>query len=339
MSAAPVLSASEMRLRAGIADVETLINVIVQGLPSLKLGVTEYRLVAPDDNGMLRWPTGSRKYADIQELTLYGLGRLGTVGDGNCLIHSILTLMSPTYRSHNGPSRSLIADEFREVLKAREGKLRELADTTFAEIGGAVALEESFDILRGKREEINIELAPLIGALYGVNLLAVQINDDMTLKPACATWKGFDPTRPTILVNYLGGGMDFGDVGFVEGGHYESILAPTLVMPAVNRGTTRKAGKSAAKEPIVSLNDVATEYVFQPGDAHLAAIMSLFEEGCREEMSEGAAAAIAMIAAREAGAAATLRRVSSSGRNRSNTKRKTMKARRSGSGNSYKSRA
>jgi hypothetical protein len=314
---------SEMRRRTGIADVETLINVIVQSLPGLKLGVAEYRQVAPDDNGMLRWPSGSRKYADFQELPLYSLGRVGTVGDGNCLIHSILTLMSPTYRSHNGPSRSRIADAFRNVLKAREAELRDLADATFPEIGGSAALEESFEVLRGDREEMNIEIAPLIGALYGVNLLAVQIRADMTMKPACATWKVFDPRRPTILVNYLGGGMNFGNADFMEGGHYESILAPTLVVPAVAaRGATRKA---SAKEPIVSLNEVSTEYVFQPGDAHLAAIIALFDEGCREQLSEGAAAAIAAIAAREAGAAAVLRRTSSGSRRSSANARKTRK--------------
>jgi hypothetical protein len=322
-----------MRMRAGISDVETLVNVIVQRLPGLKLGVTEYRLVAPDDNGMLRWPGGSRKYADIQELVMYGLGRLGTVGDGNCLLHSLLTLMSPTYRAHNGSSRSKIADAFRDVLKAREEQIRDLADIAFAEIGGASALEESFEILRGDREEINIELAPIIGALYGVNLLAVQINEDMTLKPACATWKNFEPTRPTILVNYLGGGMDFGNVGFVEGGHYEAILAPSVVMPVA--APKRSKASSKPEEPIVSLNEVKTEYVFHPGDAHLAAIMSLFDEGCREQLSEGAAAAIAAIAAREAGAA----RASSSGRNRSTTTRKTHKRRSGGSSGSHKSRA
>lgn len=336
----------------GIADVETLVNVIVQGLAGLKLGVTQYRQVAPDDNGMLRWPSGSRKYADFQELSFYGLGRLGTVGDGNCLLHSILTLMSPTYRAHNGPSRSKIADAFRDVLKAREEQLRDLADAAFAEVGGSSALDESFDILREDREEINIELAPIIGSLYGVNLLAVQINEDMTLRPVCATWKSFDPTRPTILVNYLGGGLDFGNVGFTEGGHYEAILAPSVVMPeapaaapaanaaaaaAPKRRATRKASaKAKPEELIVSLNEVATEYVFQPGDARLAPILEMFATGCREEMSEEAAALMAEIAARNAAGAAALRRAASSGS--SSGKRKTQK-RRSGSGSSHKSRA
>jgi hypothetical protein len=331
-------------MRVGIADVETLVNVIVQSLPGLKLGVSEYRQVSPDDSGMLRWATGSRKYADFQELSLYDLGRLGTVGDGNCLLHSLLTLMSPSYRAHNGTSRSKIADAFRDVLKAREAQLRNLANTVFAEIGGSAALEESFEILREDREEINIELAPLIGSLYGVNLLAVQINDDMTFRPVCATWKGYDATRPTILVNYLGGGLDFGNVGFVEGGHYEAIIAPSVVMPmeasagaAAPRRATRKASsKSKTEEPIVSLNEVATEYVFQPGDAHLAAILEMFATGCVEEMSPEAAALMANIAARNAAGAAALRRVASSGSN--SGKRKTRKTRRSGSGSSHKSR-
>jgi hypothetical protein len=302
--------------------VETLVNEIVARTPGLKHGATSFRQVDPDDNGMLKWASGSRKYADFQNLELYGLGRLGTVGDGNCLIHSFLTALSPTYRAHDGKSRSAIADRFRKVLQARADELRDLADVTFAEVGGAAVLEESFGILMEYREEINIELAPLIGYLYGVNLLAVQINDDMTLRPVCATWKGFDPSRPTILVNYLGGGLDFGNVGFMEGGHYEAIIAPTVVVaaaaaaPEANaaaaagagagaraRRSTRKASAKKKEDPIVSLNEVATQYVFMPGAAELAPVLAMFAAGCVEEMSPEAAALAAQIAAREATAA------------------------------------
>ncbi len=308
-------------------------NVIVQRTAGLVHGSTSYRHIDSDDDRMLQWAGGRRKYAELQSLELYGLGRLGTVGDGNCLLHSILTVLSPTYRAHDGDSRSEIADRFRKVIQAREEELRDLADVTFSEVGGAAAFEESFDILKEYREEINIELAPLIGALFGVNLLAVQINGDMTLRPVCATWKGVNPARPTILVNYLGGGLDFGNVGFMEGGHYEAILAPVLAVAApapapaaaapAARRTTRKttASKKKAEDPIVSLNEVATQYVFMPGAAELAPIIAMFEAGCVEEMSAEAAALLAQIASREAGAAAVLRRASSG----SSSSRKTRK--------------
>jgi hypothetical protein len=303
-------------------DVETLVLQIVERLPGLKTKPTKYRPFDPEDNGMLGWPGLNRRvYADFQPLELYGLGRVGTVGDGNCLLHSILFLLSPTYRGHDGKSRSAIADEFREVLKARTEELQTLADIAYPDIGGSAGLAESFEILQGDREEINLELAPLIARLYGVNLLAVQINDDMTLRPACVTWKEFDPTRPTILVNYLGGGMDFGNTGFVEGGHYEAILAPAVAASeepeaaaagaASGRRYTRKkpsVAKKSSASAAISLNEVTTQYVFMPGAPEIAGILSMFEEGCRPEMSVEAAALQAEINARRNAAAKNLLR-------------------------------
>lgn len=334
MSSSPVSSNTRR-----VTDIETLVNLIVQRLPGLKYGVTEYRQVPSDSNDMLRWAAGSRKYADFQMLPHYGLGRLGTVGDGNCLIHALLTVLSPTYRAHNGGSRSKIADAFRKVLRAREAELRDLADVTYFEIGGASALEESFEILRGHREEINIELAPLIGRLFDVNLLAVQINEDMTLRPACATWKGFDPSRPTVIVNYLGGGMNFGNANFVEGGHYESLFAPVVVTAAASSSEGAGAGAGAGAkskrrttrrkpvDPIVSLDEVATQYVFLPGAAELAPILSMFSTTCREEMSVEASTLAAEIAARETAAASTLKRISSSSAKSNSSRRSTRRKR------------
>lgn len=317
-------------------DVETLVLQIVERLPGLKTKPTKYRPFDPEDNGMLGWPGLNRRvYADFQPLELYGLGRVGTVGDGNCLLHSILFLLSPTYRGHDGKSRSAIADEFREVLKARAEELETLADIAYPDIGGSAGLGESFEILQGHREEINLELAPLIARLYGVNLLAVQINDDMTLRPACVTWKEFNPAQPTILVNYIGGGMDFGDTGFVEGGHYEAILAPAVAVSeepeeagaaaGTSRRTTRKksaAKKSSTSAAAISLNEVATQYVFMPGAPEIAGLLPLFEEGCRPEMSAEAMALQAEINARRNAAAKNLLR-------RAIHRRRTRRARRS----------
>lgn len=303
-----------MALLRTIEDVETLIVTIVSGRDDLDEAPTKYSTVRSDDDGMLNWPGGRRKYAEFQSLEGYGLGRVGTVGDGNCLLHSLLFLLSPTYRAHDGDSRSEIADAFREVLKAREDELRDMADIAYVEIGGASALEESFEILQGDREEINIELAPLIGRLYGVNLLAVQINPDMTLRPVCATWQGFDATRPTILVNYLGGGLDFGNVGFMEGGHYEAIFAPVVTVSeepseaasagaGARRSTRRKAASKKKAPTYITLNEVATQYVLQPGAPVLAPILEMFEVHCVPEMSPEALALRAQMQNRQEAAA------------------------------------
>jgi hypothetical protein len=323
-----------MALLRTIEDVETLILTIVSARDDLDEAPTKYSTVRSDDDGMLHWPGGRRKYAEFQSLEGYGLGRVGTVGDGNCLLHSLLFLLSPTYRAHDGDSRSEIADAFRDVLKAREAEIRDLADITYAEIGGASALEESFEILQGDREEINIELAPLIGRLYGVNLLAVQINPDMTLRPVCATWAGFDAARPTILVNYLGGGLDFGNVGFMEGGHYEAIFAPVVTASeepseaaaaasagaGARRSTRRKAAPKKKAPTYVTLNEVATQYVLQPGAPSLAPILEMFETQCVPEMSEEAIALQARIRNREEVAARVIQQAI---RRRAQTRRAT----------------
>jgi hypothetical protein len=147
-----------------------------------------------------------------------------------------------------------------------------------------------------------------------VNLLAVQINPDMTLRPVCATWAGFDATRPTILVNYLGGGLDFGNVGFMEGGHYEAIFAPVVTASeepseaaaAAGAGARRRSTRRTAKKKAptyITLNEVATQYVFQPGAPLLAPILEMFETQCVPEMSEEAIALQARIRNRENAAA------------------------------------
>jgi hypothetical protein len=259
---------------------------------------------------MLQWEDSKHKYAQIQELPEGGLARIGTVGDGNCLLHSFLFALSPTYRSHNKAARSYIADEFRKILISRADELRNLADVTYPEIGGSAALEENFDILEGKREELNIEMAPLIAQLYGFNLLAVQVRGDMSLRPVCATYISYNPVLPTVLVNYLGGGLDIGNAaeGFMPGGHYEAIFAPILV-PVVEEeaaptGTKKRTTRKRKEEaPRVSLDLVKTRFTFRHSDIH--GLLAKFEKACKPELSAEAAALMAEIEARKMAAVAT----------------------------------
>jgi hypothetical protein len=262
----------------------------------------------------LQWEDSKNKYAEIQVLSGGELARIGTVGDGNCLLHSFLFALSPTYRAHNKAARSIIADAFRNILKAREEELRNLADVTYPEIGGAAALEENFEILKRTRDrsgkediELNIEMAPLIAQLYGFNLLAVQVREDMSLHPVCATYISYNPELPTVLVNYIGGGLDIGNAaqGFMEGGHYEAIFAPTLVpvveeAPPVGKRTTRKRKEEA---PRVSLDLVKTQFTFRHSEIH--GLLAKFERACKPELSAEAAALMAEIEARKMAAVAT----------------------------------
>jgi hypothetical protein len=281
---------------------EKLVAGIVAIEADMKISPTIYKLADADSNDMLGWGAPP----EIQELPIPPLLRVGTVGDGNCMLHSLLFATSPTYRSHDADSRSVIADRFREILIAREEELKDLADVFFVEIGGAGALAESFDILHEGREEVNLELGLLIARLYGYNFLAVQVRDDMSLRPVRMTLTNRDETLPTILVNYIGGGLDFGQADFQADGHYEAIVAGTLAEIAAakssssssekkgtsQRKTKKKSKSKKAKKPVhlrsIEDNDAA-EYVFQPGSDTLATVMALFAVSSGKRTSTGGA--------------------------------------------------
>lgn len=280
-----------------ITDVESLVIAIVVSNPKKKLLLEKgaYELADPTSSDMLSWadPRAGSKNAELQDLIVPGFARVGTVGDGNCMIHSFLYALSPTYRAHNRAARAYLADQFRNVLIARRADLEITADILYYKVGGAAAAAEWFETLEGKREELNIEMGALIARIYNVNFLAVQVLDDMSLRPVCMTLIGHDPTLPTVLVNYIGGGVNVGNTGFMPGGHYEAILKPVLAAAAAavateaavnsKRRTTHKRAAAAgagagAATATVSLDEVRTRYLFS--EAELGPILALFATGC-----------------------------------------------------------
>jgi len=267
-----------------VSDIESLIIVIVASNPKKKLLLEKgaYELVPPINPDMLASadPRAGRKNAELQDLVIPDFARVGTVGDGNCMLHSFLFALSPTYRAHNRAARAYLADQFRDVLIARRADLEMVADILYYKVGGAAAAAEWFDTLEGKREELPIEMGTLIARIYNVNFLAVQIRDDMSLRPVCMTLIGHDPALPTVLVNYKGGGVNVGNTGFMPGGHYEAILKPVLtaapvVAPAADK---RRTTHKRAATPTVSLDEVRTQYLFS--ETELGPILALFATGC-----------------------------------------------------------
>jgi hypothetical protein len=265
-----------------IADLESLMVAIAAQTADLRVEPSQYTLVGIEKGAdMLSW----KKPAELQQLLMAPLARVGTVGDGNCMLHSLLYAASPTYRAHNTKSRSVLADQFREILVEREEELKDLADAFFPEIGGAEALAESFETLREHREEVNLELGLLIARLYECNFLAVQVLEDTSVRPVRVTLTNRSEELPTIVVNYIGGGLDFGHANFQEDGHYEVIIAADLEPPVAaaassssekkKRRKTQKK-KKAASPPPRTLNEVTTRYIFQPGDETLASLMAVF---------------------------------------------------------------
>ncbi len=286
-------SSSEVERRY-IPDIESLVIAIAADTPGLKIEPSHYKLVGADKaDDMLSWKSPT----ELQQLVMPPLARIGTVGDGNCMLHSILYATSATYRAHNTKSRSTIADAFREVLVEREEELKDLADVFFPEIGGATALEESFEILHGDREEINLELGLLIARLYGYNFLAVQVQPDLTMRPVRVTMRNRDDALPTIAVNYIGGGLNFGHEGFQEGGHYEVIISASLAaLPAAassssseHKKATSKKKTRKAKKPVVirTLNEHDTMYLFAADSAALMSLMAMFAVSSEKAGSQG----------------------------------------------------
>ena len=267
-------------------DIESLVIMIVSASKKkLLLEKGAYELADPTDDGMLAWAGMDRhhKNAELQDLPIAGFARVGTVGDGNCMLHTILYALSPTYRAHNRAARSTIADEFRKVLVARRAELEGLADIIYFEAGGATAFEEMFEILDGRREELNIEMGPLIGRLYNFNFLAVQVRTGMAIVPVCITLLGYQRHLPTVVTNYIGGAVNVGNRGaaFEGGGHYEALLRPVITAaaptPAAGRRTTHKRTASPT-ESVVGLDEVRTVYLFD--FAELRPILEMFRTSC-----------------------------------------------------------
>lgn len=247
-----------------INNLESLVVAIVeQSGKRMREADPTYYVKSDADNEMLSWAP----HTEIQQIPL-GLWRIGAIGDGNCMLHSILTALSPTYRRQNKTNRQLIADTWREVLIERVDELKDLADIFYFNIGGAAAIEDSFDIIYEKRDELGLDIGPLITRLYEANFLAVQLDSELNVKPACQTRINYDPSLPTVVINYLGGGLDFGNVSFQENGHYEVIIRTSM------------AGLNTSRP--VAINELRTSYVMN--SAEMTVLLELFDSSCGPQL-------------------------------------------------------
>jgi hypothetical protein len=230
---------------------------------------------ADSDSGMLSWhPT-----PEIQGLREDGLYRLGTVGDGNCMIHSILTAFSESYRSFDTDSRSLLADKFREYLQEEIDELKDTADILYPEIGGAEGIKDAFENLEDdERTELDMEIGPVIGRFLGFNFLAVQLNDDLSMKPVALTKRSWTPELPTIIINYIGGttniGGDAASAEFIGSGHYELVMAPVMAPDMSTEILLKKKKKSS-----VEIHPTESVWYFSSDAPQLQSVMKLFVGG------------------------------------------------------------
>jgi hypothetical protein len=271
----------------------------------------KYRVVARSN------PIKMMKWVDPYEIQALAIGaghrfqRIGAIGDGNCLLHSFLFATSPTYRSHDDSMRKYIAVEFRAHVAANEDELNTLATDYYGEErGGALIIEESMlDLTTKTHDELGVEFVPILGKLFDYNLIAVQRHADGTVRPVRNTFLHFDEANPTIVINYVGAGLDFGHADYEIDGHYEPVVWSEADMSGVTSSpSSEKKGKSKAKgkrqtkkkERAPKLVELpgSTIYEFAPGAPELEPILTLFRTPS-ESRGEYQAAAALEAAARE----------------------------------------
>ena len=276
---------------ASINDLESLTLAILAAYKPHSTTDPEYRVTT--SSAMLSWT----QPIEAQQVGAH-LWRLGAIGDGNCMVHSMLFAASPSYRMEGNKHRALIADKFREVLNDRTDDLKAIADVLYADLGGWEALEESFDILkRYKRSEVNLEMGPVIARLYGLNFLAVQVVGG-ELKPQVLTYNDgrYDPALPSVLINYMtsqisnlrgrksssGSGSHSSKAKAPVANHYEVIIAgdpEPIPLPPSSK-------KSRRKKDMTYIFPLGSRYTFLPADPLLAPLIVEFERPGKEFRKE-----------------------------------------------------
>lgn len=256
---------------------------VVQGI--INTFTSSYKVVSKEKKDiMLKW----EEPFEIQGLPLHNFKRVAAIGDGNCMLHSFLFTTSAIYRSHDNEMRGYIANEWRKELMDKTEELNEDADIFYAESGGRVIIQETLEeLLPEEYTELGIEIGPIIARVYGHNWLAVRLDETGALYPVRQTYNNFDPAKPTIVIHYLGGGLDFGqgNQGFRIDGHYESVIHTTISTAnspkpskeAKNKSKSKRTTAKKAKDKIITLPPESF-YVFPPGSHELQPLLQLFKD-------------------------------------------------------------
>jgi hypothetical protein len=244
-----------------------------------------YKVVSKEKKDiMLKWD----KAFEIQGLPIHNFKRVAAIGDGNCMLHSFLFATSAIYRSHNNEKRGYIANEWRKQLMEKTEELNKDADIFYADSGGRVVIQETIDeLLPEEYIELGIEIGPIIARVYGHNWIAVRLDERGTLDPVRQTYKNFDPAKPTIVIHYLGGGLDFGqrNQGFRIDGHFETVIyttistgnSPKISKEPSNKSKSKRTTVKKAQDKFITL-PAETIYIFLPGSHELEPLLQLFKD-------------------------------------------------------------
>jgi hypothetical protein len=255
---------------------------VVQGI--INGFLKNYKVISKDKKDiMLKW----EEPFEIQGLPLHNFKRVAAIGDGNCMLHSFLFATSAIYRSHDNKKRGDIANEWRKQLIDKTEELNEDADIFYAESGGRVVIQETIEeLLPEEYTELGIEIGPIIARVYGHNWLAVRLDETGALYPVRQTYNNFDPAKPTIVIHYLGGGLDFGqgNQGFRIDGHFETVIHTTISTAnspkpskPSNKSKSKQTTRKKTRDKIITLPR-ETIYVFPPGSHELQPLLQLFKD-------------------------------------------------------------
>ena len=131
-----------------------------------------------------------------------------TIGDGSCLIHSFLYLLSPTYRSHNDDTvRKQIAMDVRLSLADK------------AESRDEFTKDEIKD-LRKSDKFLSDSVAQKLAAMFDVNLVLLVAYDDGEQMNIMRLSPGFTESKNTVVMLNTGGNVNGADTGI----HFEAVL-------------------------------------------------------------------------------------------------------------------
>jgi hypothetical protein len=255
---------------------------VVQGI--INGFLKNYKVISKDKKDiMLKW----EEPFEIQGLPLHNFKRVAAIGDGNCMLHSFLFATSAIYRSHDNEMRGYLANEWRKQLMDKTEELNEEADLFYADSGGRVIIQETLDeLLPEEYTELGIEIGAIIARIYGHNWLALRLDETGALHPVRQSYNNFDSAKPTIVIHYLGGGLDFGqgNQGFRIDGHFETVIHTTISTAnspkpskPSNKSKSKQTTRKKTRDKIITLPP-ETIYVFPPGSHELQPLLQLFKD-------------------------------------------------------------
>jgi hypothetical protein len=188
---------------------------------------------------------------------------LDTIGDGTCFVHSILLIMSPTYRSLSIKNRTRAGQEYRQELADLFGERRDILLAPFikkATPAQKTEYEKTFDRYVAEFLDLSIHIddgvLPYLHRLYNVGFIymTVPFIDQYGYHPFSIRQVPSDVTNiPYVMICHTGVN------------HYEALVRPSRDFFNNNYFVTREIaqGLSRYAEEIMNVDQMHAEQVMR----------------------------------------------------------------------------